>query len=250
MTTELERAAQISADILAADERRKADAEESALAGERLDKILACLDAMGKRLDAYESGREEAKGKEEEAGDGDEPEEKGDPKPIAADSRKDSQMVRSDSDAEEIEHFKRETGAQYEIKADSVLAAIQSDADKASSSWGRDAPHPWDGERITAYRRRTARQHQQYSPLWRDVDLSTLSGQTLRNAVSQIFSDSISASSCGESYGETMREVRRRDPDTGHLIKEYYGSPLAWMSQFMPARRSAKFNLDRRRDDR
>jgi hypothetical protein len=72
----------------------------------------------------------------------------------------------------------------------------------------------------------------------------------LRNATAQIFADSIAASSSGESYGETMREVRRRDPETGHMIKEYYGSPMAWMQQFTPGRRFARFNLDaiQRRD--
>jgi hypothetical protein len=248
MTTELERAAQVDADIKAADAKRKADAEESAMAGEKLDNILKCLDSLGRRMDAFESA---AKEKGESGEDGEEPEEKGDPRPVAADSRKDSQMVRSDSaalDAEEIEHFKASTGATYAIKADSVLAAIQSDAGKAASAWGKDAKHPWDGETITAYRRRSAREHQQHSPAWKDVDLSTLSGQALRNATAQIFSDSIAASSSSESYPETLREVRRRDPDTGHMIKEYYGSPMAWMLQFMPTRRSAKFVLDQRRD--
>jgi hypothetical protein len=87
--------------------------------------------------------------------------------------------------------------------------------------------HPWQGESIVAYRRRTARDHQQHSAAWKDVDLSTLSGQALRNAVTQIFADSIAASSSSATYGETLREVRRRDPDTGHLIKEYYGEPRA-----------------------
>jgi hypothetical protein len=83
--------------------------------------------------------------------------------------------------------------------------------------------------------------------MWKGVNLAELRGQALRNATAQIFADSIAASSASESYGETLREVRRRDPDTGHMIKEYYGSPLAWMSQFTGgagARRMAKFNFD------
>jgi hypothetical protein len=137
----------------------------------------------------------------------------------------------------------------YKIEADSVLAAIQSDADRASSAWGKSARHPWDGERITAYRRRTAREHQSHSPAWKDVDLATLSGQALRNATAQIFADSIEASSSPATYGECMREVRRRDPDTGHLIREFYGEPRAWMSQFSGGPpRLARFNLDRLRD--
>jgi hypothetical protein len=247
MSEETDRAREIDDAVKLADAKKRADQEAEAMAGEKLDNILKCLDSLGRRMDAYESAAKE-KGEDK----GDEPEEKGDPKELGADSRSDSHM-RNDSaalDVEEIAHFKAETGTTYEVSSDSVLADIQSRADQAASAWGRDAKHPWDGETITAYRRRSAREHQEHSPAWKGVDLSTLSGQSLRNATRQIFADSIKASSCGESMGESLREVRRRDPDTGHLIKEYYGSPLAWMSQFMPARRSAKFNLDRRRDDR
>jgi hypothetical protein len=44
--------------------------------------------------------------------------------------------IRKDSaDAEEIEHFKRENGVTRAVAADSVLAHIQSDADRAASAW-------------------------------------------------------------------------------------------------------------------
>jgi hypothetical protein len=69
----------------------------------------------------------------------------------------------------------------------------------------------------------------------------------LRNATAQIFADSIAASSAPESYGETLREVIRRDRDTGHIVKEYYGEPRAWMSAFSGGPpRLARFNLDRK----
>ena len=151
-------------------------------------------------------------------------------------------------DAEEIEAFKRETGSQH-ARADSVLYSIQHDADRASSAWGKDAPHPWEGETITRYRRRPARDHQQHSPQWKDVDLDQLSGKTLRNATAQIFADSFAASS---APGETLREVVRRDPTTGHIIREFYGEPRSWMRFFAGGSpRLAKFNLDGiRRGDR
>jgi hypothetical protein len=251
MSDETERAKEIDEAVKAADAKRRADAEAEVHNGEKLDNILKCLDSLGKRMDAYdESMRFQDPTPAEKVygidkGEGVEGEDPTKPRPLGADSRADS--IRAD--AEEIEHFKKENGATRAIAADSVLAAIQSDADRASSAWGKDAPHPWDGERITAYRRRVAREHQSHSPAWRDVDLSTLSGQTLRNAVSQIFADSIAASSSSESYGETLREVRRRDPDTGHLVKEYYGEPRAWMNQFAGGPpRLARFNLDQRRD--
>jgi hypothetical protein len=242
----------------AADKQKADAARADAEAGEKLDTILKHLDsltsmadALGKRMDALEK-----KPGESEKNSDDAPTAKSYPpssmdplnddpdaaRPLGADSRADS--IRA-ADAEEIAHFRTESGATRLVAADSVLAHIQSDADRASSAWGKSAPHPWDGESITAYRRRVAREHQAHSQAWKNVDLGTLGGQTLRNAVSQIFADSIAASSSSESYGETLREVRRRDPDTGHLIKEYYGEPRAWMRQFAggPAR-LAKFNLD------
>jgi hypothetical protein len=249
MSDETERAKEIDDAVKAAD-KKKADAARADVdAGEKLDNILKCLDAMGKRLDAFEQKDAERfqdptpaeKVYGIDKGEGDDPDAA---RPLGADSRADS--IRAD--AEEIAFFKKEIGATRAIAADSVLAAIQSDADRASTAWGKSAPHPWDGERITAYRRRTAREHQTHSPAWRDVDLNMLSGQTLRNAVAQIFADSIAASSSSASYGETLREVRRRDPETGHLIKEYYGDPRAWMQHFAGGPpRLARFNLDRNR---
>jgi hypothetical protein len=239
MSDEMERAQEIDKAVRAADAKKRADAEEAAMAGEKLDRILDCMDALGKRMDAADAARrKDEEGESEMEGEI----EKDKPRELAADSR----MVRKDSaaDAEELDHFKAEAGAAHKIAADSVLAEIQSHADRASSAWGKSAKQPWDGESITAYRRRAAREHQTHSPAWKGVDLSTLSGQALRNATAQIFADSIAASAAPESYGETLREVRRRDPDTGHMVKEFYGSPMAWMCQFTGGRRLARFNLD------
>jgi hypothetical protein len=219
--SEMERAKEIDDAVRAADAKKRADAEEAAMAGEKLDKVLACLDALAQRMDSYDAERKDENSESEG-----EIEEKSKPKELAADS----QMV--SADAEEIEDYKSLNGAARKVVADSVIAEIQCEADRASTAWGKDAKHPWDGERISAYRRRVAREHQQYSPAWKGVDLSTLSGQSLRNATAQIFADSIAASESPESYGETLREVRRRDPVSGQVRIEFYGSPSAWTNQF------------------
>src|ERR1700730_12407715 len=212
MSDEMTRAKEIDDAVKAADARKRADAEEASMAGEKLDKVIAHLDSIGKRMDAFEAARSKD---EEGEGDMEGEIEKGKPRPLAADSQ-----VRKDSasDAEEIENYKREIGTTHKIAADSAIAQIQTDADRAATAWGKDAKHPWDGETITAYRRRVARVHQQHSPAWKGVDLHTLSGESLRNATAQIFAHSIQASSSSEVYGETLREVRRRDPETGHTI--------------------------------
>src|ERR1700730_14758340 len=109
MGEELTRAKEIDDAVKAADAKRRADAEAEVYNGEKLDKVLACLDSLGKRMDAFE------KRPVEEAGEGDgEIEEKGKPRELGADSRKDSRMD-SAVDAEEIEHFKAETGATHAI---------------------------------------------------------------------------------------------------------------------------------------
>jgi hypothetical protein len=226
---EMERAKEIDNAVRAADAKKRADAEEAASHCEKLDQLLTCLDALGKRMDSFEASRA-ATGDKDEAGEGEIERDK--PKELAADSRKDSRMDSVDDDAEEIENYKRENGATHKIAADSVLAEIQSDADRASSAWGKSAVQPWDGEKITAYRRRVAREHQQHSPAWKGVDLHTLSGQSLRNATAQIFEDSVVASSSPESYPDTLIERRLRDPISGQTRIEFYGSPSAWTNQF------------------
>ena len=229
MGEELARAKEIDEAVKAADAKRRTDAEEAAMAGEKLDKILTHLDALGRRMDAFEKKPAEEAGEEDREGvDLEDPTK---PSPLAADSiRKDS------ADAEEIENYKARNGATHKIAADSVLAEIQTDADRASTAWGKDAPHPWEGETIVNYRRRVARLHQQHSPQWKAVDLRTLDGQSLRNAASQIFADSIAASESPESYPGTLVERHIRDPISGQKRIEFYGSPSAWTNQFKSGR--------------
>jgi hypothetical protein len=231
MGEELTRAKEIDDAVRAADAKKRVDAEKAAHNGETLDKILSHLDSLGQRLDAYDARRKDGADPSDpddgRPGQG-EGEEKGKPRPLGADSvRKDSAV-----DAEEIAHFKAANGATRAIAADSVLAEIQSHADRAATAWGKDAKHPWDGESIVAYRRRSARDHQTHSPAWKDVDLSTLSGQALRNATAQIFADSIAASESPESYSNTLVERHIRDPISGQKRIEFFGSPSAWTNQF------------------
>jgi hypothetical protein len=72
----------------------------------------------------------------------------------------------------------------------------------------------------------------------------------LKIAAEQIYKDAWAAASTNDSYPTgNLREVRRRDPISGVLIREFYGSPSAWMSQFSGGRRLAKFNLGKIRNE-
>jgi hypothetical protein len=236
---------------LDAEEKGKEEKEKErkdADAGEKLDKLLTALDglnsrfdAISSRMDAYEEagkalklpkdGAEAAMDKKKDGGE--EVEEKGDPKELKADRRSDSlydqHLSRADSDENRDEK-----------------SQIWTDAERSSSAWNNAAVHPWDNERPDEYRRRVAHPHKQHSPLWKEVNLKDLSGQTLKNATAQIFKDSYDMACSNEPYAGTggLREVRRVNRETGHIIKEFYGDPMQWMQQFTGGRRLARFHLD------
>jgi 8-oxo-dGTP pyrophosphatase MutT (NUDIX family) len=293
-------------------EMKKADAD----AGEKIDKILECLDSMNRRMDAYDVkaaadaekaaadaekakadwDEEEDKKKEErdskskkDEWDGEEEgREKSDPKKLAADkSKKDAEggseeknpaeknkssdhknegkigadSARKDSDADmrkkiaDLEAAITDTRARMPKQlshADyNAMGNVQAKADRVFTAFGDSAPGPMDGETLLSYRRRLARELQKHSDDWRDIDLGVIGvdSKAFELAESKIYADAMSVAAHPVDIGMgILREVRRRNPDTGHMVKEYYGSPRAWMEQFSGGRRLAKFNLggDRR----
>jgi hypothetical protein len=222
-------------------EEKKEDAAKADAEGDTLDRILKCLDSftskldsVSARMDAYDAKKDgaEAAALDKHKKDG-EVEEKGDPKELKSDSRSDSlydqHLSRADSDENR-----------------DALSEVQSRADYACSAWGRAVERPFNNEPVDSYRRRTARYHQEHSPAWKAVDLKTLSGKGLAVAADQIFSDSAAASSSNDSFvgADQLRMVRKVNPDTGHVSREYYGNPSSWMSQFMMPRMRARFDME------
>jgi len=212
---------------------RKEDQAKKDAEGTTLDKILKHLDGINSRMDALEKARADGAeamiDKKKKDAEEREIEEKGESKELAADKKKDSA---------------------YTDAIINEVASAQTAAERACSAWGTSAEKPMMGEYPDTYRRRTAKKHQCYSDAWRDVDLGTLHGQALAVASKQIFADSFAASSAPDSYdvNNGLRETRRVNKDTGHVIREYYGQPMAWMQQFTGGRRLAKFNLGKKGD--
>jgi hypothetical protein len=217
-------------------EKKDAAAKADAEYGKKLDKLLECLDMLGKRMDQYDAQKDAAKrdgaeaamvtsDKKKKDAEGKEIEEEGDPRPLKAD-RKDSYR-----DSDEIRN---------------ELSEIQSDADRSCSAWNQEARRPMQNELPSEYRRRVARPLQQYSDAWKDVDLKELSGQALKVAADQIFKDSFAAATNNDTFAGagTLRETRRTDPATGHRIREFYGDPWSWMQQFAPPRQRARFDME------
>jgi hypothetical protein len=235
MSEELNRAKEIDDAVKAADAKKRADSDE---ASSKLDRLLEGMDSMNKRMDTWEAADKAKKDAEEVGPEGKQIEEKGDPKELKADEQP-AQITGPD---------------RFDSRADSAvvmdeLAEIQTRADRACSAWSKSAVSPWSGEMPDAYRRRLAAGHQKHCDAWRDVDLRDLKGTALKNASQAIFADSIVASKNVEAIGRmNLREVRRVT-DSGHVVKEYFGDPLAWMSQFAGGRSYAKFNLNGRRGE-
>ncbi len=262
---------------------KKADAE----AGQKLDVILKHLDSLGKRMDAYDAkcdaedkARKDAEGKKEE----EEKESKEDPKELAADkAKKDAEMMadKAKKDAEEKEEKEKADAAKADAaRADSEdmrkqiadlqsalasvrgkmpkpihdadyadMAQIQADADRIFSAHSLSAPRPMDGETKLGYRRRLATEMKHHSPDWKDVDLGVIAvdAKAFEVAERRIYADAMDAAMHPVVPGDGLLEVRRKDPDTGHLIKEFHGQPRAWMSAFSGGPpRLARFNLDKR----
>jgi hypothetical protein len=129
----------------------------------------------------------------------------------------------------------------------SEMANYQARADRIAAIFSAHAPSPMQGEKLTNYRRRLLRPFQQYSELYKKIDLCTLGTPELLHAAEEIiYGDA-------EKYGSNMqqhlagtgvlREIKRRD-ETGRMISEFVGDPKVWLGQFsMPRRRVVKFHV-------
>jgi 8-oxo-dGTP pyrophosphatase MutT (NUDIX family) len=234
-------------------ERAKADAE----AGQKLDKLLTCVDSLAGRMDAWDA-KEKAKADAE----AEEKRKAGDPDQVAADkAKKDAEAEKADKarkDAEEKEKADRaradaETRDSIQKLADAIpkpmsddelnaMADAQSRADSIWSTFGKSAPRPLPGENLLQYRRRNASALKVHSPAYKDVDLSAIAdddnGLKMFEAVEKvIYADAERAgNSPADVPVDTLMETRRPDV-TGRQVSTFRGQPRAWMDGFSGHRR-------------
>jgi len=254
------------------EERERADkARKDADAGEKLDKTLALLDSISKRMDAFEEekkadkARKDAEEAEEKkadkskkdgedeitAGEKEEAEAK-----VAADkAKKDAEeekkcadAARADSEtAKRIAALEARLPAQLSDEDLSKFADAQARADSVMSAFGKQAPRPLQGETLLAYRRRLANGLKDNSAAWKGVNLSAIADDAaFSNIETAIYADSIAAAyNPVDLGGDSLREIRKVDPRTNRATTEFVGQPNAWMSAFSPVRRRVTlFNKD------
>lgn len=181
--------------------RKDAESLASPKDGETLDKVLAALDGLHKRLDAMEAGAKQ---------DG----------AVAPPDPMDNEMA---SDA----YKRRAADAAEQRRADAALAHMQAKADAVWQSWGKSAPPPLAGELLTVYRVRLANHMKIYSKAFAGVDLGAIAAAdsaALDSIETQIYADAVEASqSPGGLPGGQFRAVKRVDPASGVHTTRFYG---------------------------
>ena len=242
-------------------EKKKEEAKGDSDAGEKLDKLLSMMDSFGKRMDATDARMDAMDGKKADAAKADatkadaakkdaddKDEKKGEPEKVAADKKADA----SEDKKEEAEDKKADASAgifaDFSKRLDSVARLIpksmndkeyhdmrdtQARADSIYVAFGQRAPRPLDGENLSGYRRRIAKDLQVHSPNWKGIELSAFADDAAFSvAESQIYADATHAAQNPVDLPEgTLRAVTRAD-STGRQITSFYGQPKAWMQAF------------------
>jgi 8-oxo-dGTP pyrophosphatase MutT (NUDIX family) len=252
------------------EETKKADAAEG---GDKLDKVLAHLDSLHKRMDAFEAEEkiaDKAKRRHDDDDDDEENPENIEAKRVIADkakrrhddddddddskARKDAKRRHDDDDDDDEEKAKADAAKRYDDVARRIdqveamlpkqisdadyaaMADAQAKADKVFSAFGDSAPRPLNGETLLAYRRRLATGLKQHSATWKPVELSALADDAAFTiAETQIYADATAAAMNPAGLPEgSLREIVSTDL-TGRRMISFVGEPRAWMSNFSNA---------------
>jgi len=249
----------------------KADAD----AGEKLDKVLAALDSMSKRMDAIEecdkAKADAAKADAEKCADegknaGEEP---GKPLEIAADKkRKDAEETgeggHDKDDEKELAELKAKSDAEEKEKMDAAkadaniakriadveaklprqmtdaeyteMADAQAVADSVYANFGKRAPRPLDGETLHLYERRLASSLKEYSKDWKGVDVRLLDTASFNVIRSKIYADAALAASHPDDLPEGEIRAISKTNGSGHRITEFVGNSSFIRGFKQPAR--------------
>ncbi len=193
------RAAQIDADLKAADEKRRADAE----GGGDMAKILEALQGLSGRMDAMEKRGADA------------PE----------DTRsKDGKLPGEAVQVGDDDMSDRERRA--------ALSGAQMRADAVASARGNSAPRPLEGERPMQYRRRMLVEFKNDSADFKNVDIHTIPGGPAFDAIEQrIYADAVSAAN-NPHVAQGQLLPRTQTDLSGRQITTFYGEPKTWMRHF------------------
>lgn len=112
-----------------------------------------------------------------------------------------------------------------------AFADAQANCDSVAQMFGKQAPRPLAGETTLAFRKRIVGPFKQYSPDWKNVDVTLLSKDGFEIAERQIYRDAQAAAKNPPDLGPGMlRPISQQQGP--HTVITWAGSPRAWMNQF------------------
>jgi hypothetical protein len=201
---------------------------DSTKEGTVLDKCLAALDALNKRMDAWEAERRGEKEEEREADTaGLLPSEK---------EREEREIKPPEQRSESYESFRNyPPRREYDTEAQFALRNAQARADEVAQLFGERAPPPVTGEPLHEYRMRLLRPWQRYSA-YKGANLTKIGDPKAFDAIeAQIYSDAAHASEDPDAPPGQLREIKRPDAN-GRIISTFHGRGT-WIGQMKPASR-------------
>ena len=203
---------------------------------DRLDRVLAMMDTMCKRMDAIEAKKADS-GTEKHL-----PEEmleKEKPKMDAAPNMEKSYMA-DEAVRKDIEELKKKLPAEMSESEEEKYADEQAKADSVYHVFNERAPRFMRGETLHAYMVRLTGKMKKHSAAWAGVDLGKLPLPALQIAQGQIYADAMKAArSPASTPPGTLRRITQRGAG-GREIYEYMGDPAAWMDEFKVQRQTAR----------
>ena len=252
-----------------ADAAAKADAD----AGEKLDKILSCVDSLTKRMDsledmekakkadaegAQEKAKEDSDKEDEKADDEEAKDEKadtmedgkapGEAEEVAADKRKDAEDKEekmADAHAGKIADLEAQIKAMSKKLPKQLtdaefheMTAAQAKADVVFQAFGDSAPRPLQGEDLAGYRRRLVTRLKEHSPTWAKTNVAAIFDENAFAAIeTQVYADALGAASQPQDLElGSLREIKTTDR-AGREISTFVGEPISWMANFTGHRR-------------
>ena len=143
----------------------------------------------------------------------------------------------------ELESQIKRLSKQPTIEERNALAQSRRHADSIYSRLGREAPEPLPGEQPMAYRRRLADGLKDLSPKAKGLSIDGLPDPVFEVTEERIYQDALEAAKRPDiTPPMQLRQHRYQDEATGHMVTEYSGDPMAWMSTFMSPGARVDFN--------
>ena len=201
---------------------------------DKLDRMLAMVDSMCKRMDSIEARYKSdatIEDKDKRVPEKEEP-------PVV--NNEEDKFMSDEIARKEIEELKKKLPKEMTTEEEEKYADEQAKADAVYHLASQRAPRWHNGETLRAYMVRLAGKVKHHSEDWKAVDLGKLDPTSFNVAQRMIYADAQKAlrSPASAPHG-TLRQIIRKGPGNRDIF-EFVGDPAAWMDDFKMQRQTAR----------